>query len=59
MTVLTAFGYGLRRQRGSHAIFAKPGAYPLSVPIRRPHLGEIYVRKVTERLCSELEMDGR
>jgi len=57
VVALRAFGYELDRQRGSHQIFAKEGAYPLNVPIHRPHLKEIYIREVIRRLRAELEED--
>ena len=53
--VLEGFGYELARQTGSHQTFTKAGEYPIVVPIRRPHINAVYVKKVIHRLRAQVE----
>ena len=53
--VLEGFGYELARQTGSHQTFTKAGEYPIVVPIRRPHIKAVYVKKVIHRLRAQVE----
>ena len=55
---LRAFGYELKRQTGSHRVYGKPGAYPLSVPFRRPHIKQAYIDQVIARFRGELGEEG-
>jgi predicted RNA binding protein YcfA (HicA-like mRNA interferase family) len=54
-TVLAAFGYMKTRASGSHRTYTKEGAYPITVPYRRPHVKRFYVEAVMVRLRAELE----
>jgi predicted RNA binding protein YcfA (HicA-like mRNA interferase family) len=55
---LRAFGYEVKRQTGSHRVYGKPGAYPLSVPFRRPHIKQAYIDQVIARFREELGEEG-
>ncbi len=39
-------GYALRRVRGWHHVFTKPGALPVSVPVHRNKVKAYYVRRI-------------
>jgi len=52
---LQAFGYELARQKGSHQTFTKTGEFPVVVPIHRPHIKAVYVKKVIQRLRAQVE----
>jgi predicted RNA binding protein YcfA (HicA-like mRNA interferase family) len=54
-SALEAFGYELARQTGSHQTFTRAGEYPIVVPIHRPHIKAVYVRKVIQRLRAQVE----
>ena len=48
------FGWTLDRTKGSHAIFTKPGWYPMSVPTKHARkVKRIYLDKI----CELLELD--
>lgn len=52
--VLQAFGYKERPSKSGHKVFAKPGAYPITVPIvKGRRVKRAYVRKIVERLGLE------
>ena len=53
--VLTAFGYEMRGGKGSHRVYTKSGQYPITVPYKRPHVKQYYVKEVISRLRTELE----
>jgi predicted RNA binding protein YcfA (HicA-like mRNA interferase family) len=53
---LEALGYELVRVRGSHHIFDKPYAYPVSIPVHGNKVKPAYVRMV-EKL-EQAEQDG-
>lgn len=53
--VLEAFGYELARQTGLHQTFTRAGEYPIVVPIHRPHIKVVYVKKVIQRLRAQVE----
>jgi predicted RNA binding protein YcfA (HicA-like mRNA interferase family) len=55
---LRAFGYEMRRQTGSHRVYGKPGAYPLAIPFRGPHVKQAYVDQVIARFREELDEEG-
>lgn len=52
--VLKAFDYQAKPGKGSHRVYRKPGQYPITVPYRRPHVKQFYVKEVIARLRSEL-----
>jgi predicted RNA binding protein YcfA (HicA-like mRNA interferase family) len=53
-SALKAFGYSVRAGKGSHRVYTKAGAWPLTVPYRRPHLKVHYVNEVIRRLQDEI-----
>ena len=55
VAVLVDFGYLGERPKGgsSHETFRKEGQSPITVPYRRPYVGEHYVRSVIEILGLE------
>ena len=44
--LLASAGYNLERIRGSHHIFGKPGALPVSIPVHRGKVKAFYVRQI-------------
>jgi predicted RNA binding protein YcfA (HicA-like mRNA interferase family) len=49
--VLTDHGWRLDRERGSHAVFTKPGEYPITVPkVGGRRVKRTYLRLIIERL---------
>jgi predicted RNA binding protein YcfA (HicA-like mRNA interferase family) len=44
--MLEAKGYNLARISGSHHIFTKPGALPVSVPVHHGKVKPAYVRQI-------------
>ncbi len=51
--LLVAGGYELKRIRGSHHIFAKPGRQPLSIPVHRGKVKYGYVGRFKSILAAE------
>ena len=50
-TLLEAFGWSLKRQNGSHAIFTKPDDGYLSVPkVGGQHVKGVYLDQICKRL---------
>ena len=43
-------GYELTRVRGSHHVFTKEGAQPVSIPVHRGKVKPYYVRQV-KKIC--------
>jgi predicted RNA binding protein YcfA (HicA-like mRNA interferase family) len=43
-TLLESFGFTVRKGKGSHHVFKRPGCYPLTVPFNRP-VKSVYVKK--------------
>ena len=44
--LLHAFGYELVRTKGSHSIYRRPGALPITVARRQPHVHSDAVKEV-------------
>lgn len=55
---LRVFGYELKRQTGSHRVYGKRGAYPLSIPFRRPHVKQAHIDQVIARFREVGEEGG-
>ena len=53
--ILLFFGYTKSQPRSgsSHFSFRKKGSCPITIPMKRPHIGEIYVSKVIEMIGLE------
>ena len=52
--VLKEFGWTTKKQKqgggSSHHPYRKEGEYPITVPYKRPFVGEVYVKEVIDRL---------
>lgn len=54
--LLEDFGWTLKRQRGSHQVFAKPGEFPLIVPlVQGRRVKRVYLDEIIERLGLETD----
>lgn len=54
IALLEDFGWTLKRQKGSHMIFVKDGAFPLSVPLVS---GRRVKRTYLTKICELLGLD--
>jgi hypothetical protein len=52
-TLLGLFGYALRKGGGSHRVFHKPGATPITVPTVGLRIKKEYVEMLTRKLALE------
>lgn len=51
---LEQHGWTLARIRGSHHVFTKPGALPISIPVHKRKVKAVYARKV-KQICEAHE----
>jgi predicted RNA binding protein YcfA (HicA-like mRNA interferase family) len=51
--LLRAYGFQSRNPGGSHYVYVN-GPYRITVPYRRPHVGEVYVKKAL-RIIDQLK----
>ena len=59
-TVLIAYGWERRRQRGSHVTFMKAGEYPIVVPlVQGRRVKRTYLVEICERLGLDLSDSGQ
>ena len=56
-TLLGLYGYALRKGGGSHRVFHKPGATPITVPTVGPHIKKEYVKMLVAKLQLEAHHD--
>ncbi len=52
-SMLESAGWTLKRIRGSHHVFVKPGRLPISIPVHGKKVKAVYVRKVQQILAEE------
>lgn len=55
--LLQSFGYELMRTKGSHSIYRRPGARPITVARRQPHVHSDAVKEVLRGIDDLLAED--
>lgn len=57
-SLLQSHGWVLERIKGSHHVFTKQGEWPISIPVHRGRVKQVYVREIKKKLEKDQQQES-